>query len=286
MSSLTKFQYFLDLPRELQDMIWDFYRNQRGPRHYITVFGGKRFYASIDIDTNQFMHTYVNAMTAARKSKLRWPKGHAVSAKEFKTIHLIGQHSVPEAGNFAKSIVTTKEKERALWQKRQGLHIRCRFEDDVIFIDGSDSNICLRPMSHLNQSELSLEYDHWLRRVKHLAIQLRPVQSSLDGPSKNMIASLSELKNLYLVLYRDPQCVYGAPRNWRYFKKDAMDEHNFIPFEIFNQLHAEHPGKECRCEKTATGARIIRISMRRAICGYQGHVRGHDVDIKIVVDPY
>ncbi|KAI0148081.1 hypothetical protein F4776DRAFT_660253 [Hypoxylon sp. NC0597] len=286
MSRLTKFQYFPDLPRELQNIIWDFYRNQRGLRHYITVLGNQRFYASIDIDTNQFMHTYVSALTAANQANSRWPESHPASKKKFNIINLIGQHGVPEAGSFAKSIVTTKEKELALWTKRHSLHIRCRFEDDVFFFDGSDTGICLRPMSHLSKSTLLLEPNHWLRKVRHLAIQLRPVQSNLDNQSKHVIVTLPKLKNLYLVVYRDPQCVYGAPRNWRHFKKDMMDEHNFLPFETFSQLHAEHPGKKCICAKMATGAESVQRRMRRVISGLRGLVRRHHVDIKIVVDPY
>ncbi|KAI0842796.1 hypothetical protein F5Y06DRAFT_304491 [Hypoxylon sp. FL0890] len=287
MSLLTKFHYFLDLPVELQEMIWDFYRNQRGVRHYLTLLDNERFYACIDIDNNTFMNTYVNSNRVAQKANLRWPRHHPASGKEFEIVGLIGRHRIPEPGSFAKSINTTKDRERASWGKRRDLRIRIRLENDLVFVDAMDSWVCLRPLSSLGvgRFNLSLRYNHWFRSVRHLAIQLRALQSNLDIPSTAEIESLWKLENLYLVVYRDPQCVYGPPRHWRYFKKDFMDEYNFLPFETFNQLHPRHMDKECRCTKTANDAKQIQNLLREAIHDYRGF-DDRGIVIKIVVDPY
>ncbi|KAI1412545.1 hypothetical protein F5Y13DRAFT_190141 [Hypoxylon sp. FL1857] len=284
MSLLTKFQYFPILPREIQDMIWDFYRDQRGLRHYITIFGNVRFYASIDIDTNKFLRTYI-AGTRVKKN-LRWPLNGPISEKEFEVIRLRGkEHRIPEPGNPAKSIITATGIERVLWDKRGDLYVRARLESDLIFVDGGDPRMLLRSISYLNWGTLSVEDTHWFRRVRHLAIQLRPNQRVLDEASAEVITSLRNLENLYLVVYRDPQCVYGAPRNWRYFNKDLMDEYNFLPFEVFNKLHPKHRGKRCRCGTTASGAEDIQDDLEGALCDYRD-IKDCDVDIRIVVDPY
>ncbi|KAI2465744.1 hypothetical protein F4781DRAFT_13315 [Annulohypoxylon bovei var. microspora] len=261
---MPSFKYFLKLPVELQYMIWDCYRNQRGLRHYLMLAKiptNVRFYACINIDIDKFVYSYRG--NKPRKQQLRWPPSHPASGEEFEVIRLVGHYRTPELDIAARSIVATNSKDIETWAKKalNSLFLRINFAKDLVFVDGGDTGMCLRPISNLlvgfQQFLLIASNDHWFQRVRHLAIQLKQNQTHLDYYSLQAINLLSKLENLYLVVYRDPDCSYGAPRSWRHFDKALMDEYNFFPYDDFCRLHPHYDDRHCKCGETLTDARSV-----------------------------
>ncbi|KAL7628555.1 hypothetical protein AAE478_000070 [Parahypoxylon ruwenzoriense] len=280
MSLLDKFYYFNRLPVEIQDMVWDFYRRRQGLRHYLTAYGQKssskpkRLYAALDPGTNRFIRTYGSSQIRFSK----WPVRHPAVGEEDSVIRLVGSYAAPDPGIYGRSIITAKGVE--WWKTRQALQIRINFHKDLVVIDGKDSGRCLNPLwTTVLSSQRPLADDHWIYRVRYLALQLGPT-SSLDLASEDVLSEMKELQTLYLVTYRSPDCVFGtSPRDWKGFDKNLMDEHNFFPFAEFKRIHLLHPKhRQCLCESNDNAA----VDMMDDL----SDVLDPRVNIKIMVDPY
>ncbi|KAI0385738.1 hypothetical protein F5Y04DRAFT_291186 [Hypomontagnella monticulosa] len=156
MSAPTEFRYFSRLPPELRYMIWKFYHDQRGVRHYLTTTTNGCNYAAIDIDTNRFIRTFFDRNPpyhAVIATRPEWPLGHPAAGEELVTSYFKGKHFclVPEAGSIAKSIIASKDPSFLL--EMPCLWVRMNPKQDVVFID------CQGLDTVVSQSKTSLRVD-------------------------------------------------------------------------------------------------------------------------------
>ncbi|KAI1496222.1 hypothetical protein F5X99DRAFT_401111 [Biscogniauxia marginata] len=276
------FHLFAKLPPEIRAIVWKFHLTRRGIRHYIVVSPRGRHYAAIDIETDTVLDTII---TKSMMEKC-WPDG-PVRGERDSCIRLIGGNLTPEPGSLAKSIVTVNHTRS--WRKRSSPYIRIDFRRDLVYFGRGDP--CLRPLFSLRVSvephsyeKLAADRTHWLRNVRHLAIQLDVNTSSLSPGDEVALKRLwykSKLKTLYLVSYRDPKCPYGPPRQWRNFSRGALDEHNFLPVDEFIKLHPTYPEIRCCCNLKTINSKLIKEKLQHWPRSGTAMVK-----IDIVVDPY
>ncbi|KAI1428048.1 hypothetical protein F5Y12DRAFT_70775 [Xylaria sp. FL1777] len=271
----TTFHLFNRLPREIQDMVWRLHRERRGIRHYLTESQpATRHYAAIDIETNLFAQT----LLTKRVANTFWDENdRPIRGESDAKIQLIGVNYVSQPGDFAKSVSTAKYP--VTWRKVSRPQIRINYTTDVVVLEGVF--VCLRPVFRL-QHALPIQWTdllhHWLRNVQYLAVNAGSCRMGIQ----TRIATLPALEQVYLVIYRDPECRYGAPRHWRNFDKSLLDTHNFLPFDDFVNLHPSNANIECDCETNDFRALEVRAAFRRAFLD-EGQP---NMSISIVADPY
>ncbi|KAI1390330.1 uncharacterized protein F4822DRAFT_232927 [Hypoxylon trugodes] len=208
---------------------------------------------------------------------------HPASGEEGEMVPLMLTY-VPKGGDPAKSIITAKDKE--WWTcKKHYTSVRINFRKDLIVFDGEKTRSSLGYLSPFNWHFRQLDGLHWFKRVRHLAIQLRPCQLRLDDEAVMEIESMPELETILVVVYRDPNCIYGAPRTWRTFHKGLMDEYNYISYETFEKHHPQNKKFRCACCKFGDSARFIQRYLKDRIGSYWNYVC-EDVDFRVVADPY
>ncbi|TGJ78708.1 hypothetical protein E0Z10_g10054 [Xylaria hypoxylon] len=235
MRSPTTFHVSTQLPKEIRDMIWKFHREHRGIRHYFTESPhGCRHYAAVDIETGLFARTILTPRIAGTY----WDDGkdRPIKGESDAKIRLIGYNYVSKPDDFAKSVATAKYPRT--WRKVAKPYIRMNYTTDVVVLEGIF--VCLKPVFPLQHSlpgDFTELDEHWLTNVRYLAVNVASCRMSVENP----IATLVNLEHLYLDIYRDPECRYGAPRHWKDFDKTLLDTRNFLPFIDFINLHPSHP---------------------------------------------
>ncbi|KAI0429259.1 hypothetical protein F5Y09DRAFT_264350 [Xylaria sp. FL1042] len=272
------FHPFKRLPPEIQDKIWQFHRQHRGIRHYLTQTEPvTRHYAAIDIETNRFVRTLVTHGTA---SKFWDEDDKPIRGESDAKICLVGTHTVFTSGCRAESPTTVKGSPvRPLLSNVNRPRIRINYKTDVVVLESHF--VCLQPAFKLQHrlpfQRADLE-NHWLRHVQRLAISTSGCRMGVE----RRIAALPSLEHLYLVVYRDPECWCGAPLRWKNFDKSLLDVHKFLAFDDFVDLHRSYTTRPCDCELNGFRANEILATFLRAFDteGVQ------DMKISIVADPY
>ncbi|KAI8635417.1 hypothetical protein F5Y19DRAFT_407702 [Xylariaceae sp. FL1651] len=95
------------------------------------------------------------------------------------------------------------------------------------------------------------------------------------------LSNMVGLKELYLVIHRDPFCQYGPPRQWETFKRSALDRHNFLPFSEFIGHHPQDPAVKCKYEKNSERALVFENRVKENLGN-----RATTIKIAIVAGPY
>ncbi|KAI1346155.1 hypothetical protein F5Y01DRAFT_322048 [Xylaria sp. FL0043] len=287
MSGPTTFYYFRNLPQEVQNRIWQLHREHRGIRHYLTHSNhsgpATRHYTAIDIETDRFIRTILTRGTARNF----WnEEGEPIRGESDAKVRLIGTNWASDAGRSAMSLTTASiipfvsPPTWSFWSKKFNPVIRINYKTDVVVLE-SDFN-CLQPLFRL-QHRLGLPFrqdlqDHWLRHVQHLAVNTGGCRMGVERD----IAKLPSLEQLYIVVYRDPECCLRRPRGWANFDKSLLNEHKFLPYDDFVNLHLSLTVQPCGCELNSYRSNEVLGWFQRAfdIEGVQ------DMKISIVADPY
>ncbi|KAI0818270.1 hypothetical protein GGR55DRAFT_68618 [Xylaria sp. FL0064] len=276
------FYYFRSLPRDVQNRIWELHREHRGIRHCLTLSGplNERHYTAIDIETDRFIRTQLTRGTALNF----WnAEGEPIRGESDAKIRLIGTNKVSLPGMEAKSLTTVGQSVfRAYWYPQFQPYIRINYKKDVVVLE-SDF-VCLEPVFRLQHRVPFQRADlqnHWLRHVQHLAVNTSGCRQGVERRS-SIVAALPSLEQLWIIVYRDPECCLHEPMSWANFDKSLLDEHKFIPYHHFVNLHRSLTNQPCDCELDGYRSNEILAAFQRAF-----DVEGvQDMNISIVADPY
>ncbi|KAI1290520.1 hypothetical protein F5Y03DRAFT_62933 [Xylaria venustula] len=265
------------LSPEIQNRIQELRRQRGGIRHYLTESEGSiRHYGAIDIETNLFAETYITRGDARRFWDMN---GRPIRGETDSRIRLIGINYFAMPGGLATSVVTANFTLNSPWCFKSAPNIRINYNKDVVVMEGMYN--CLIPAFNLrkrlpfSRSDLA---GHWLENVQLLAVHTSSIPRTVD----RTIAALPMLLHLYLLVHRDPQCVYGAPRTWPDFSPSLLEQRKFLPFHHFAALHPRNPSVRCDCEVDAYRSHEMERILRRALL----HFDKSYVKITIVADPY
>ncbi|KAI1247593.1 hypothetical protein MGN70_011483 [Eutypa lata] len=176
------------------------------------------------------------------------------------------------------------------WQRGpRPLPIFVNFEKDVFYFSNMDFP-CARRHPRLEDSMLRASrslrhrvdvvtiqrYFRWIEKIEKVAIQSTTLYTSrrsflMSQSVRTSLFSMRNLRKIYLVVPRDPECYYGPHRNWLHAQPN---EDGFLPYEDFVQLHdnlQESPdgGRECRCwtDRNPTNDELART--RHAFAGFR-----------------
>ncbi|CAJ2501297.1 Uu.00g041500.m01.CDS01 [Anthostomella pinea] len=282
------FHLFPRLPPELRALIWTFHKNSRGIRHHLVESEHGRHYAAIDIEVD----TYARTILTEAKTHAHWdgggrPKGLEGDAK----VRFVGDNYVSEVEDFAKSVVTARHPQ--LWRRKISLYVRFNYKWDVLFLAGRTS--CFSPLFSLSLMRVAGRLPdlvagtggHWFVNVQHLALQLQrtgtgstPGTGTMAGELDAVLPRMPMLKDVFLVVYRDPMCHWGPPRRWTVFKRAMLDGQNFLPVAEFIARHpdGDRVGTFCECDLDDGEAKGIKSSLQRSLPA--------SVSVTVVADPY